>query len=184
MVMSLQIMKSNLRHTSSFAVLALLPFILFLSGCIKEEEYSHIPEISYEGIQLVYANDSAVFPSRGIIVISFQDGDGDLGLDNDETSPPYDSASGYYYNYVIRYFEKHDTGYVEPLLATPFSTRIPVLNQGYEGKPLKGTIVDTLVMDPSPDYDTIRFELFIYDRALNKSNVLTTPDIVLRRTGI
>ncbi len=157
---------------------------VLLSSCIKEENYPDIPEIGFKSMQLMYANDSAVYPTRGILSITFQDGNGDIGLRPKDTLPPYNKGGDYYYNYVIRYFEKRDTGYTEVILDPPYSARLPILNQGYEGKPIKGIIVDTLAMDPSPDYDTIRFELFIYDRALNKSNVVTTPGIVLRRSGL
>lgn len=159
----------------------LLGTLLVPSSCIKEEDYPDIPAIGYQGITLVFPNDTVPFATRGILSISFQDGNGDIGLQPRDTLPPYNKEGEYYYNYVIRYFEKRDTGYTEVILNPPYSARIPMLNMGYEGKPIKGIIVDTLELDPAPDYDTVRFELFIYDRALNKSNVLTTPDIVLRR---
>jgi hypothetical protein len=160
-----------------------LPLLLLLS-CIKEENYSDIPEIGYSGMQLGYINDTAPYPVQGILSITFQDGNGDIGLRARDTFPPFNKEGDYYYNYVIRYFEKRDTGWAEVILNPPFSARIPILNMGYEGKPIKGLIVDTLAMDPSPDYDTVRFEMFIYDRALNKSNIVSTPDIVLRRSGL
>ena len=158
--------------------------LLLFPSCIKEEKYSDIPEIRYQQFTLVYANDTVAYPFRGILSIYFQDGDGDIGLRAKDTLPPFNKDGDYYYNYVIRYFEKRDSaGYTEVILNPPYSARLPILNQGYEGKPIKGVIVDTLELDPHPEFDTIRFELFIYDRALNKSNVLVTPVIALRRQG-
>lgn len=158
--------------------------MLLLPSCIKEENYPDVPEIGYKEFQLVFANTTAPYPVQGILAITFQDGNGDIGLRARDTFPPYNKEGEYYYNYVIKYFEKRDTGWAERVLDPPYSARLPILNQGYEGKPIKGLIVDTLSMDPSPDFDTVRFEMFIYDRALNKSNVVTTPDIVLRRSGL
>lgn len=177
-------MRPGTHHIRIFPALVIVMIGLFFPSCIKEENYPDIPEIGFKSFQLVYANDSAIYPVKGILAITFQDGNGDIGLKPRDTLPPYNKEGDYYYNYVIRYFEKRDTGYTEVILDPPYSARLPVLNQGYEGKPIKGFIVDTLAMDPSPDYDTIRFELFIYDKALNKSNVVTTPGIVLRRSGL
>ncbi len=158
--------------------------MLLLTSCIKQENYPDIPEIGYAGMQLVYTTDTTPYPFEGILSITFQDGNGDIGLRPRDTFPPFNKEGEYYYNYVIRYFEKRDTGWAEVILDPPFSARLPILNQGYDGKPIKGLITDTLSMDPSPDYDTVKFEMFIYDRALNKSNVVSTPDIILRRSGL
>jgi hypothetical protein len=161
----------------------LLSLALLLSSCIKQENYPIIPEIGYDNFTLVFPNDSATYATNGYLAITFQDGDGDIGLRAKDTLPPYNKEGQYYYNYVIRYFEKRDTGWAEVVLDPPYSLRLPMLNMGYDGKPIKGLIVDTLALDPSPAFDTVRFELFLYDRALHKSNVVTTPDIVLRRSG-
>lgn len=153
--------------------------IVLLSSCIKQEEFSEIPEISYR--QFVTVFDTGQFAVRGILSFDFKDGDGDIGLDPGDTLAPYNREGDYYYNLVIRYFEKRDSLYFEVVLDPPFSARIPVLNPDYPGKAIKGFIADTLAMNPVPAFDTVRLEFFIYDRVLNMSNVLTTPDIVLRK---
>jgi hypothetical protein len=153
---------------------------IILTSCIKQESYPIVPEIGYQGMQL-YFDSSSPYAKIGVLTISFQDGDGDIGLNPRDTIPPYNFGGQYYYNYVIRYFEKRDTGFTEVVLNPPYSTRIPVLNPNYPGKPIKGLIADTLVLDPTPAYDTVRLEVFIYDRALHQSNVITTPDIILRK---
>ncbi len=38
-------------------------------------------------------------------MISYTDGDGDLGLSDTDTYPPYNVGSEYYYNMIIDYFE-------------------------------------------------------------------------------
>jgi len=158
--------------------MALIGLVL-ISSCIKQEEFSDIPEISFRPFTLLF--DTAQYAVKGVLSFDFQDGNGDIGLNPGDTFPPYNREGGFYYNLVIRYFEKRDSVYVEVVLDPPFSARIPVLNPDYPGKAIKGFISDTLAMDPAPDYDTVRFEFFIYDRVLNQSNVLTTPDIPLRK---
>jgi len=170
------------RHTPKTQIGVLVTALiglLLISSCVKQEEFSEIPAISLR--QFVSIFDTGQYAVKGVLSFDFQDGDGDIGLNPGDTFPPYNRASGYYYNLVIRYFEKQDSVYVEVVLDPPFSARIPVLNPDYPGKAIKGFISDTLAMDPAPDFDTIRFEFFIYDRALNKSNVLTTPDIPLKK---
>lgn len=153
--------------------------IFYFTSCMKQEEFSDIPEISARGFITLF--DTGQFAVKGILAFDFQDGDGDIGLNPGDTFSPYNRGGDYYYNLVIRYFEKRDSVYAEVVLDPPFSARIPVLNPDYPGKAIKGFLADTLTMDPSPAYDTIRLEYYIYDRALNKSNVLTTPDIPLRK---
>jgi hypothetical protein len=73
--------------------------------------------------------------------------------------------------------------YQEVDLDPSFSARIPILNKEFPGKAIKGVITDTipLYLMPHPPYDTIKFEAYLYDRALNKSNVISTPEIILKR---
>ena len=159
-------------------------FLIIATGalmlsCVKQESYPDIPEIGYGSFQLQF--DTTQYAKRGILIFSFQDGDGDIGLNPGDTNPPFEKGGPYYYNLVISYFEKQAGQWVEIILDPPFSARIPVLNPDYPGKPIKGYITDTLTLDPAPQFDTVRFSFFIYDRALHQSNVVTTPDIVLKR---
>ncbi len=130
-------------------------------------------------MRLIY--DTAQVVRTGILSISYQDGNGDIGLNPSDTFPPYQRNGPYYYNYVITYFEKQNGVFKQVDLMIPFSLRIPVLTPNDPNKAIKGFIVDTIGLYPPPLHDTIKFEAFIYDRALNKSNVITTPEIILRR---
>lgn len=150
-----------------------------LSSCIKKESYPLIPEIGFSQFITEFDTTSA-FAKRGILVFSFTDGDGDLGLKSSDTLPPYQKNGNYYYNLVIDYYEKQAGQFVKVSLDPPFSARIPYLSN-YPDKPIKGIITDTLTLNPAPLYDTIKLVFFLYDRALNKSNVDSTPPIVLRR---
>ena len=155
--------------------------VLVLSACIKQEHYPIIPQIQFQ--QFITVFDTGKFAVKGILSISYTDGDGDLGLSNGDTLPPYDTSGQYYYNYVITFKNKVNGIYKKIDLDPPFSARIPILNPDYPGKAIKGAIIDTINLGliPHPGYDTILFEAFLYDRALNKSNVISTPDIILRK---
>ncbi len=172
-------MNRYIPKTQIKVLVATLVGMFLISSCVKQEEFSDIPEISPRTFITVF--DTGQLAVKGILSFDFQDGDGDIGLNPGDTFAPYNRSGNYYYNLVIRYFEKRDSVYVEVVLDPPFSARIPVLNPDYPGKAIKGFMSDTLAMDPAPDFDTVRFEFFIIDRALNMSNVLITPDIVLRK---
>lgn len=63
-----------------------------------------------------------------------------------------------------------------------FDARIPVFDSDNVGRSLSGTINYALLSQGFPILfrnDTIKLEFFIYDQALNRSNVAETPDFVL-----
>ena len=160
-----------------------LPFValVFFTSCIKQDEYPIEPQIAYQNFLVGF--DTSQYAVSGILNVSFTDGDGDIGLADGDTNFPYQRGGDYYYNYVLTFFNKVNGVYTEVPLDPPFSVRIPVLNKQYPGKAIKGSISDTinLKLIPHPGYDTIRFEAFIYDKRLHKSNVITTPEIILKR---
>jgi hypothetical protein len=144
---------------------------------MKEEDYPDTPQVEFNGFTAIY--DTGHYPVRGILSIKFTDGDGDIGLRDGDTFPPY--IGEYANNFIIEYFEKRNGEFVKVDFQIPFSARIPVLNPDQPGKAIKGIIVDTIPMNPYPEYDTIRIDTYIIDRALHKSNTVSTPQIILRR---
>ena len=133
-----------------------------------------IPFISYQGFTLLLNEDSIT--ERGILQFSFTDGDGDIGLTQADTLPPYD------FNLYITYFEKQNGVYKKVDLPSTLNARIPVLTPSGNIKSIKGDIQDTLyVNNPASTFDTIKFEVYIVDRALHQSNVIETPDIVVKK---
>jgi len=150
-----------------------------LTSCMKKESFSDIPQIGF--LSFIKAYDTGQFAKSGILTISYQDGNGDIGLSDRDTLSPYQKNGSYYYNLVIIYYEKQKGIFKQIDLDIPLSARIPPLTPDEPNQAIKGTITDTLVLNPHPVFDTIKFGVFIYDRALNKSNVVTTPEIILRK---
>lgn len=151
---------------------------LLVSSCFKKEDFSSVPEIQYQSFLIL--GDSAR------VTFSFQDGEGDIGLEPEQTSPPYDVNSEFHYNLILEYCEKKDNGGWQPgtdLNGDPIVFRNR-LRPVYDGKPksIKGTIEYTI--EPifynqlSMDNDTIKYRIQIIDRALNKSNWIETGDII------
>lgn len=154
-------------------------FAVTLFGCRNNLEYSIIPEITkYTGFE--YYIDSTFNSPKGRLSFTFVDGDGDVGLSPADTFPPFDKKSKYHYNLLISYFEKQHGEFIEIETEQPLHTRIPVLSNNIPESIEVRFSVD-LDLNPFSEYDTIMLEFFIYDRELHKSNVITTPELILPR---
>ncbi len=180
-----------MKTVAKIGFILLIPALVFLDSCRKKEQYPIVPEIHFSRF-LLEADTAAHVARRGVLEFTFQDGDGDIGLPPNDLQPPFNPGSKYYYNLIIKYYERQHGKFVEvPLLSwnpdsarydtITFNARIPWLTPKLGNKAISGTIQDTLFIDnPLSPYDTIRFTFFIYDRALHKSNVDSTPPIVRR----
>jgi len=177
-----------------FRVAKILFILLVISAvtilsCRKFEEFPIEPIITYENFLIEYNLETGK-TERGVLMFSYTDGDGDLGLAADELYPPYNQGSKYYYNMIINYYEKQNGVFVEvPLLSwnadsayydtLTFNSRFPRLLKNVENQPIQGQFSYTLfILNPLSDYDTIKFTAYIIDRALHESNVIETPEIV------
>jgi len=102
----------------------------------------------------------------------------------------------YRYNLFIKYFEKKKGKFEEVTITTPnaqtgnpdtlwFNGRIPYLTPIGKNKAISGEIYDTLFINnyTSP-YDTIKYQIYIQDRALHKSNVVETPEIIINKKAL
>ena len=67
------------------------------------------------------------------------------------------------------------------VLPFEFNYRIPIINTSSKKKTIQGEIkiaIKPFYYDPFSKYDTIKYEIYIVDKALNKSNVISTPEII------
>jgi len=139
---------------------------------------------------LTYLTDSTgVFNGNVIVSIGYTDGNGDLGLDDGDTIPPFNAGGEFYYNLIFTYQLYENGTFVEkPLLSwnnetqsydtISFNARFKrLLDYGVE-KPISGVIdYAMMVKNPFSPNDTIRFAINLIDRALNVSNTVTTEPI-------
>ncbi|MBN2173590.1 MAG: hypothetical protein JW731_05640 [Bacteroidales bacterium] len=159
----------------TYLVVMMITLAVFIS-CSKKEDFPVEPEIKFENFIKLYNPVSGLY-ERGVLTISFTDGDGDIGLRSSDSLPPYD------YNFYIKYFELQNGDTVEVHIIDPvsldtltFNQRIPMLTPDGSDKSIKGEIEDTLfIYNYSSTFDTIMFELYIVDRALHQSNTVQTP---------
>ena len=157
-------------------------------SCQKPVEYPVEPKIAYEGFTYLMNPDST-FSGEGIISFSYTDGDGDLGLDDTDTLPPFGFNDAHYYNMLVDYLKCVNGVFVKtPLLSwnvqtqsydtVSFNARFKRLRDSENPKAISGTMDYKLtVQNPFSPNDTVKFEIRIFDRALHESNVIQTEAI-------
>lgn len=172
------------------ALFITLFIVLILSyACTKKDVYPIEPHIDFKSFEKIL--DPKVNDTVGVIGLYFTDGDGDLGL------RPTDTSINYRYNLFIKYFEKKKGKFEEIILTTLntqtqkldtlwFHSRIPYLTPAGNSKAISGEIYDTLFINnlSSSPSDTIKYQIYIQDRALHKSNVVETPEIVVNKKAL
>ncbi len=151
-----------------------------LTRCSKQSIASPIPIIKYIGYSKIpYQN----FPTDSLIFIKleFEDGDGDIGLNITDTAYPYRIGDPYYYNVFTEYLAGKNGSYNYVINANDtvnYNDRIVNIQPDTRNKSISGIM--TLKIEPIIGAivpDSIRLNIFIVDRALNKSNMVATGGI-------
>ena len=159
-------------NASSKIVLFIVLLTLFFA-CKKRESFSDIPYLEFRHYELKDSVDALGNITKLCeLHIYFTDGDGDIGLFNDDTIAPYD------YNLFVNYFEMHNDSLQQINVNPPYHIRMPNLTPTGQNKSLK---VD-VKYDVNVTYrnsDTIKFELKLFDRALNESDWVSSPLIII-----
>lgn len=175
-----------MRRHSNIVLFVLIALILGAGACKKVENFPLTPKIQYIGFEKIF-NPGLDIYDRGVLSFSFEDGDGDIGLNSTDTFPPFNPASDYHYNLIVKFFEMQNGTLTEvPIVwynpnteqydTLTLSARIPNLTPDGINKAIKGEIHDTLfIYNFNSTFDTIKFEAYIFDRALHKSNTISTP---------
>lgn len=147
---------------------------LLLTSCNKEECSDPIPQIEFSSFVVT---DS----TNAVLTISFKDCDGDVGLSRSDTTGPYSIDGDYYYNLFLDYYEKQNGVWVKwEDLEPPFYYRVPRITIENPKNALIGDIqieLEPLYYVPFGNYDTLKFEITLVDRALNRSNTVSTDEI-------
>lgn len=148
---------------------------LLLSGCFEPEEFPDKPELEFEKFQKLEGSSSAY------ITVSFTDGDGNVGLEEEDTTGKFSPDSKFHYNLWLEYHERQDGEWVHRELDPPFYYRVPPLEPDGENKALEGDIrveLKPTYFDPTSTYDTIKYSIQLVDRDLQESNVVESEPII------
>ena len=159
-----------------------LAVVLAMASCTPVEKLPPEPMIEFRSFTLFDTVDILGNLSRaGRLVFYFEDGDGDVGLD-DPNDPLYEPSSNLFmqlYRKNGEIFELADPS--DPLY--PSEYRIPYLEAGGQNRILKGTIEVTLIYFLYNESDIVYYDFWISDRGGNLSNTATTCVISLGETG-
>jgi len=152
--------------------------VVSLASCLKRENFPNRPQIEFLGF---YPNPAAMGAgdSLGAVKFSFTDGDGDLGLNEGDTLGENAPSQPYFYNLFITYFEKQNGNFVEVVPPFPFHVRFKRLTSEGGGSELEGEMEVGVTARPGTPYDTVRYEMYIVDRALQHSDTIVTSDIII-----
>ncbi len=120
------------------------------------------------------------------MVINYQDGDGDLGLAQEDTTGKYGKRSYYYSNLYIYYLVFDGASYtpwvptnggLSNLDTAIYDYRIPPLNNSSKAQPISGNVTVGLTIDNDTLNKKIEFRIFMFDRALHMSNIVETAPL-------
>ncbi len=160
----------------------LLMSLLMLNSCMEKQEYPDVPRLEF--LSFTILEHPAGYDSIGIMLLSYTDGDGDLGVFECDTNT---------YNFFVSYY-RMDNGELKPgLRFNQVTNEFDTINfnncfnqlapDGYTGW-IKGEIEDTIRplydVRSTKTVDTVKFTAYLVDRAGNKSNTVETPLILVR----
>ncbi|UCH14543.1 MAG: hypothetical protein JSV22_00920 [Bacteroidales bacterium] len=153
---------------------------MVIIACERIEPADPVPEIGFKDLTVTDSydtiGDEPVEIKACELIFSFIDGDGDIGLIED----PYDSIDPK--NVFIIPFEKLEGSYYRNDELDTLSFWIKhddKMERVGQNKTLKGEIKVkfSYFKNLISDYDTLKFDFYITDRAENKSNVESTTDV-------
>ena len=152
----------------SCALFAALTVVL-INGCSKEETFPATPQITFKSLSVL---NSSLQTDSVELIFSFVDGDGDLG------TPATDILNR---DIFVKIFELRNGVFVEPFLPAPLEYKLPYLEPGGNNKSLKGDVKINVDYNVGYPNDTIRYTVYIKDRAGHISNTITTSVVI---TGV
>lgn len=167
----------------AFAIIFLIACVAF--SCVKPNTKDPVPALEFKGIKSPagsfwpsYVPKSLVrlpassMPERDTasLVISYQDGDGDLFRNS--------SSDGPNFIFITYYWSADSNKFVQDFLIT--QTVVQPSNGYYKGKSVQGDIeVPLREFRSSNAHKILKFEGFMIDMQDHKSNTVTSPTYTL-----
>jgi hypothetical protein len=145
-----------------------LGLFLLDTSCVKKKEYSDEPEIGYKDFVL---NEDG----SADMVLTFSDGDGDVGRDpGDATINLY--STYYYKDTITGNFTAFYDQFTLDTTRNNFTVRMPVSD--YDGRSITGEImVHISKYRHSKKIKSLKYVTYLFDNAGHQSNILSTPEL-------
>lgn len=163
--------------------LVILFFAIVLTGCFEIPDYPATPEIEFTKItsEPRLEQQTGAYKDSVVISISYKDGDGDLGYMQWEMDSLSKLSTGY--NFLVKQLRRVNGKYVEYKPEESLSGYFQHISPDKPG-PIEGVIHYSGVQIFHSFYpfarDTVKFEIYIKDRAGNISNTITTDSVLVR----
>ncbi len=150
----------------------------------NEPEFSPIPELTFKEYIFNREENNGILEDSYTLIFEYIDGDGDIGMpDTMEWLSRKDSLKHVLF---IDFFEKDANGLFKRKACalgadtTAKKYRLPNITPPGNNKAIKGEMEIKVLPCPIPldTTKTIKYSFYLYDRALNKSNVIETPEII------
>ncbi|OQY00992.1 MAG: hypothetical protein B6I20_08115 [Bacteroidetes bacterium 4572_117] len=177
---------------TSFILIGIIIAVIF--SCTKPRVYPVEPKINFKEMSLGNMVDTLGNEVKRIVLtISVEDGDGDIGLPENDTLPGFDTLGNK--NLFIDIYNKVDGVFEKIELLAPQYFKTYFLEPKGQDKTLTADFevtmdftghkdVETGEFIPPFDYDTVYFEFYLYDRELHKSNIDFSPTIPADTLGL
>lgn len=155
-----------------FAKIALLGIVVL--SCARNKTFPDEPFVRLEEYEIVGPNIDPELPNEHIrLKFYFTDGDGNIGLDDNQTAPPHCETCDHYYNLFVNVLSKVDGEFDTTY---PYNARIKNLTPNAQYQSLEGHMVYKIDIANRAS-DTVMVDFYIEDRDLNKSNLERTPQL-------
>ncbi len=175
-------------------ILGLIIFFGGLWACVKEPEWSSVPAISFQQIQKISKISNDGFGGQTkidsvVMSVHFQDGDGDLGITQAEiiaNPTKYKDFRNFEVNVLLKKNGKYVPVSFSPSLGGLMNFKFKA---DQKSGPIEGTVdystqfvyafykgYSSLFTEKN---DTLKFQIYIRDNALQTSNVVETDPIVI-----
>jgi hypothetical protein len=176
-------------------ILLIASLSIFVLSCVGEPDFSIIPAISFESIQLITTSSPDILGNvtkRDSVVISvnFQDGDGDIGFTEEDYKALIKKTGDSIKTIDINIFVAKNGKFSQSFPVEKIGGNLKGLRfkQGTRSGPIEGTINYSTsfgytnfnkIPGLTGKSDTVKFTVQLIDRALNKSNTTESSPIVL-----
>lgn len=174
-----------MKKVCAIIIVAFVATVLW--SCEKVVSYDSIPSVEFTSVYLADTVDGLgndVKMQRLTLFVT--DGDGNLGLNESDTTGNYATDSYYYHNLFIVLSQKRSNGTYDEIqnLSNSLRYRIPYNKPVGQNKYLEASIkVKIEIPTAYFDYDTVRYEIVVYDRDLNCSQTALSCDVPARIHG-
>jgi hypothetical protein len=131
-----------------------------IGACFESPEYPNTPKISFESVVFIETNSDDTLT----LSISFQDGNGDLGLPDDSSDPRYDMAPFNRFTYAIK--TKAAGVFIDSIIPRRFSPedaatyRLEALDVIVPTFADHGTILSDIDLDDPAYYNTMPADVY------------------------